>query len=176
MTTLTLAQRQSFREKLSWKIAYTLKPIYFFLRRNRKAWNITLEEMQQMPEGSLGNDVAAFLTRNNLQIMPKAEWHDVYHVLFGYDTNIRDEACIQFVPLGNGRWSLPYIACVLVTAVVWPEYWGDFYKAYERGRNAMKFHDLNFETLLKEPTRDVRKMIFRSNQQEQEMVDIEFFI
>ena len=160
MSTIHLTQRQSFREKLSWKIAYALKPLYFFLRRNRKKWSVTIQDMEQMPPGSLGYDLAAFLSRYNLDIMPQAEWHDVYHVLFGYETNIRDEACIQFVPLGNGRWSVPHIACTLVSAAFYPEFWGDFYAAFKRGRGANKFHDWDFEPLLQLPTATVRKMIF----------------
>jgi len=156
----SLVHRQSFRERLSWKIAYSLKPLYFFLRRNRKAWSVTVADMQQMPTGSLGYDVAAFLMRHNLEIMPQAEWHDVYHVLFGYETNIRDEACIQFVPLGNGRCSVPYLACTLVSAVFYPEFWPDFYAAFQRGRAANKFHDWDFEPMLQLQTSAVRTMIF----------------
>lgn len=160
MNSIALKQRQSFREKLSWKIAYALKPLYFSLRKHRKEWDVTLQDMQQMPEGTLGNDVYLFLTRHQLNIMPKAEWHDVYHVLFGYETNIRDEACIQFVPLGNGRWSAPYLACTLVSALFYPEFWGDFYAAYKKGKAANKFHNWDFEQLLQLPTAEVRRMIF----------------
>ena len=160
MPTLSLAQRQSFRERLSWKIAYALKPLYFALRRNRKAWSCTIEDMEAMPAGSLGFEVAAFLNRHGLEIMPRAEWHDVYHVVFGYETNIRDEACIQFVPLGNGRRSLPYLACTLVSAAFYPEFWGDFYAAYKRGRSAVRFHDWDFEPMLSLPLTEVRRMIF----------------
>jgi len=160
MGTIQLTQRQSFREKLSWKIAYALKPLYFLLRRNRREWTVTIEDMRQMPQGSLGNDVALFLDKYNLSVMPRAEWHDVYHVLFGYETNIRDEACIQFVPLGNGRWSVPYLACTLVSAAFYPEFWPDFYAAYQRGKAANQFHNWDFEPLLSLPTREVRNRIF----------------
>jgi len=165
MQILSLAQRQSFRERLSWKIAYALKPLYFALRSKRKAWNVTLDEMHAMPAGSLGNEVAAFLTRHQLAIMPRAEWHDVYHVVFGYETNIRDEACIQFVPLGNGRRSVPYLACTFVSAVFYPEFWGDFYAAYQRGRNAVRFHDWDFEPLLELPLEEIRRRIFGTENQ-----------
>lgn len=160
MQMLTLAQRQSFRERLSWKIAYALKPLYFALRRNRRAWSVTIADMQAMPPGSLGNELAAFLMRHNLEIMPRAEWHDVYHVVFGYETNIRDEACIQFVPLGNGRRSLPYIACTLVSAAFYPEFWGDFYHAFQKGRKAVRFHDWDFEPMLGLPLLEIRERIF----------------
>lgn len=160
MQVIQVQKQQSFRERLSWKIAYTLKPLYFFLRRKKKAWTVTMETMEAMPAHSLGNDVARFLKRYELNIMPRAEWHDVYHVLFGYETNIRDEACIQFIPLGNGRWSLPYVACTLVSLLFYPEFRGDFYAAFKRGRSANRFHDWDFEPLLQLPTAEVRKMIF----------------
>ena len=161
MQKLTLAQRQSLRERLAWKLAYALKPRYFAMRRGRKPWNVTIETLRDMPEGSLGNDLAKFLTANNLEMMPRAEFHDVYHVLFNYGTNIRDEACIQFVPLGNGRWSLPYVTCTMVTILFYPEYLEDFYEAYKKGKAANRFHDIDFEPFLQMPTREVREWIFR---------------
>ena len=161
---LTAAQKQSLRELISWKIAYTLKPLYFFLRRKRRPWNVTMDSLKAMPAGSLGNDLYLFLKKNNLQIMPKAEFHDVYHVLFNFETCIRDEACIQFVPLGNGRYSLPYIACTIVSVLFYPEFWGDFYKAFAMGRRANKFHNWNFESLLNHHTQDIRRMIFDIDQ------------
>lgn len=176
MTTATLSNRVSFREKLSLKILDILIPVYFVMRRNRQAWTTTVDDMHQMPAGSLGNDVANFLTSHNLKLMPKAEWHDVYHVLFGYETNMRDETCIQFVPVGNGRWSVPYIACVLVTAIVWPEYWGYYYEGFKRGKAAAKFHDWNFEPLLRMPTQQIRRMIFGPKDYGQQMHEGEFFI
>ena len=98
----------------------------------------------------------------NKRGLPRAEFHDVYHVLFEYGTNIRDEAMIQFVPLGNGRRSLPYVACTIVSAVFYPEFWGSFYEAFMRGRQANTFHNWDFEPLLTLPTAEVREMIFGS--------------
>ncbi|MEX0965889.1 MAG: Coq4 family protein [Bacteroidia bacterium] len=113
-----------------------------------------------MPEGTLGRDVGIFLKRHNLEVIPMAEFHDVYHVLFNYGTTIKDEACIQFVPLGNGRWSLPYVACTFVSAAFYPEYWKDFYRAFCTGKNANKFHDWDFQELLGAETEKIRRMIF----------------
>ena len=159
-TTIAMPRRQSIRERLAWKIAYALKPLYFAMRRDRKQWNITYDDLALMPEGTLGNDLAKFLYTNQLDIMPRAEFHDVYHVLFDYGTDIKDEACIQFVPVGNGRRSLPYLACITVTMVFYPEHLEDFYKAYLKGKNAVKFHNWDFEPMLQMKTSEVRKMIF----------------
>lgn len=158
-----LIKPKSFREKISWKIAYGLKPLYFFMRKNRKPWNITLESISEMPEGTLGNDIALFLKKHKLKLMPKAEFHDTYHVLFDYGTDIKEEACVQFVPLGNGKTSLPYLACTFVSALFYPEYWRDFYKAYQIGKKANTFHHWDFELLLHMETIQVRKMIFEKN-------------
>lgn len=152
--------RQSIREALAWKIVNTLKPVYFFLRRQRKPWSITVEQMGAMPEGSLGRDVYLFLEENNLALMPRAEFHDVHHVLFGYGTNIKDETLVQFVPLGNGKVSLPYLASTIVSILFYPEYWDDFYKAFQRGRKATTFYNWDFESLLTQPTSEIRYQIF----------------
>ncbi len=119
METITLAgqERQSIREKLSWKIAFGLKPFYLFLRRNRKAWDVDMHSLEKMPAHTLGNDLFLFLKANNLTLMPKIEFHDVYHVLFELNTDIKSETLLQFVPLGNGRRSLPFIASTFVSAM-----------------------------------------------------------
>ncbi|MES2703634.1 MAG: hypothetical protein V4649_13410 [Bacteroidota bacterium] len=157
--TIAVAARQSLRERLAWKIAYGLRPLYFAMRKHRKAWGVTYDDLALMPEGTLGNDLAKFLYTHQLAMMPRAEFHDVYHVLFNYGTNIRDESCIQFVPVGNGRRTLPYLVCIAVTMAFYPEYWGDFYKAYQTGRRANKFHDWDFEPMLCLKTEEVRRII-----------------
>lgn len=150
----------SFREALSWKIAFGLKPLYMYMRRHREPWGVTMQDLEQMPVGSLGHDMYRFLKRNRLDVMPRAEFHDVYHVLFEYGTDIRSETLVQFVPLGNGRVSLPYLACTCVSALFYPEFWGDFYHAFHRGRQAKRFHDWNFKSRLEVQTTALRKEIF----------------
>ncbi len=159
--------KQSFREALSWKLVNTLKPFYFFLRRRRKPWDITLASLQEMPSKTLGHDLFLFLKEHELAIMPRAEFHDVYHVLFGYGTDIRGEALVQFVPLGNGKLSLPYVASTLMSALFYPEYWNDFRLAFRRGRQAKRFYDWDFEVLLGEETSELRRQIFGKEWEEE---------
>lgn len=163
MQQIELTQRPSFRDWLSLKLVSAGKPVYMLMRRNRKPWDITMDQLYAMQEGSLGNDLAKFLDANGLQLMPKAEFHDVYHVLFGFNTTMRDETCLQFVPLGNGKRSLPYIVSTLVAAVFYPEHWEYFYSAYKKGMNVNKFHDINFEQYLRMKTTEVRQIIFELN-------------
>ena len=162
ITAVNLERRQSLREQLSWKLAFGLKPLYLFLRRNRKAWDVNMESLEQMPPKSLGNDLFLFLTEHNLILMPKIEFHDVYHVLFELDTDIKSETLLQFIPLGNGRRSLPFIASTLVSALFYPEHWNDFYSAFKRGQNAITFHNWDFEALLTRNTDVIRREVFGS--------------
>lgn len=152
--------RTSIRAAVAWKIIEAMKPLYFLLRKNKKPWTITIDELRSMDNGTLGKDLYLFLVRHNFRLIPKAEFHDVYHVLFDLDTDVRDEACVQFIPLGNGRRSLPYVSSTLVAAIFYPEYWADFYRAYMRGKNARTFHNWKFEEMLHLKTTEIRKMMF----------------
>jgi len=154
--------KQSLREAIAMTIVNAMKPVYFALRSNRKIWQTTQADLAAMPEGTLGRDLAHFLHNNGLTLMPRAEFHDVYHVLFGYGTTMREETCIQFLPMGNGRYSIPHIITNTVSLVFYPEHWSEYYKAYQMGRSANRFHDWDFEPMLCLRTTDVRKLIFGS--------------
>ncbi len=153
-------QKPSIRETVAMIIVNAMKPVYFALRSHRKTWRTTQTDLAAMPEGTLGRDLSVFLQNNGLTLMPKAEFHDVYHVLFGFGTTMREETCIQFLPMGNGRYSIPHIITNAVSLVFYPEHWGDYYKAYHMGRRANTFHDWDFEPMLCLKTTVVRKLIF----------------
>ncbi len=156
---ITLSKKQSIREQIAGRIVNFSKPIYFLLRYKRKAWKVTQAELATYPQNSLGKDLSEFLTANNLQLMPKAEFHDVYHVLLGFGTTMREETCIQFVSMGNGNYSLPHLAANFTSLLFYPEHWGDFKDAFMRGRKAARFYDLDFENLLKMPTSRLRECL-----------------
>lgn len=156
----TSSSRASVREFIANSMVKSLKPVYLFLRRNRKPWNISMERLKLMNEGTLGKDLYLFLHSHGLEIMPRAEFHDVYHVLFEYETDMKSETMIQFVPMGNGRVSLPFIASTFVSALFYPENWNEYYLAYLKGKKAVKFHDWDFEKLLDRNTVELRKEIF----------------
>lgn len=153
-------KKSSIRESIAGMLVSFSKPLYLILRRNRQPWKITMESLSQMKVNTLGYDLYLFLSKNNLTIMPRAEFHDVYHVLFEYGTDMKGETKIQFVPLGNGRTSMPFLISTFVSAIFYPEHWEEFYKAFKRGRNANTFHNWNFEELLNKKTTEIRKMMF----------------
>ena len=160
MKSKVVYQRLALRDTISRGLVNLLQDAYLYLRKDRKPWVTTKEDLKMMPDGSLGKDVYLFITTNEFELIPKAEFHDVYHVLLQYGTSIKHESMLQCALVGNGRSTLPSLVCTMVSVVFFPEHWGDFYKAYKRGRNAKVFHNWNFERMLLEPTHVIRSQVF----------------
>jgi hypothetical protein len=154
-------KQDTIREKISDKIVQFSKPIYFYLKRNKRAWEITQKDLALMPIGTLGNDLSLFLNKNKFDIIPKAEFHDVFHVIFEIGTEMKDEVCIQFVPLGNGAISFANLITTAISILIYPEMLLDFYKHFQRGRKANKFYHWDWEQLLQCQTNDLRAAIFQ---------------
>lgn len=152
--------KRPIRDRMADGIVSLMKPVYFLLKSKREPWKVKQEELACFTEGTLGRALHAFLTKNCLKMIPKAEFHDVFHVLFGYNTTMHDETCIQFVPLGNGAITAAMLASTFVSLLFYPENWGDYYRAFQRGRKANRFYDLDFEHLLQVPLVLLQEQIF----------------
>lgn len=154
-----MPERQPLRDRIALMLVAMMKPVYFLLRHDRKVWSTSYVDLASMPEGTLGKDLAKFLYANQLELMPRAEFHDVYHVLFGFSTIMKDETTIQFVVLGNGRWTLPHLVTNSISLVFYPEHWGVYYRAFQLGRRCNRFHNWDFEPMLGLRTDEVRKLV-----------------
>lgn len=163
MKSKAVYQVSGIRESISRGLVNSLQNIYLGLRKDRKQWETTKQDLKNMPSGSLGNDVYLFINEHEFELIPKAEFHDVYHVLLGYGTSIKHESMIQCLLVGNGRSTLPSLACTMVSVMFFPEHWGSFKNAYLIGREANVFHNWSFEELLLQSTSSLRDQIFRVN-------------
>lgn len=159
-----IASTSSLRDRLANFLVNSLTPVYQLIRYKRKAWHTTKTDLSLYASDTLGHGIFQFLNQHDLQLIPKAETHDVWHVLFNYSILMRDEMSIQFVVLGNGKHSAPYLYSCLVALVMYPEHWGSFHKAYLKGKKAHPFYHLEFETLLGENLASLRERIFRQGQ------------
>jgi len=169
-TTSANTSRPSIRDAVANFLVRSLTPLYQTIRYKRKPWQTTKNDLKQCGPGTLGNAMYRFLDKHDLDLIPKAETHDVWHVLFGYTIEMKDEMSIQFVVLGNGRHSAPYLYSCLVAVLMYPEYWGSFYTAYQRGASAISFAHFNFEELLNEDLAALRKSIFGSGIQNEGLI------
>ena len=116
-------------------------------KRNTKSWNISLKKLEQTKNGSLGNEYFKFLTINNFSILPKLETHDVFHVITGTGTKVKDEISMQYYLFANGKRSV-YQAIVMLSGILYLEHFNFFIQQYKKGKKALPFHHLDFENML----------------------------
>ena len=159
MKSIIIKLRSAILVMLTHKVALPL------LKRIRKPlpFRFTEKELAELPAGSLGNDLYVFLKKRNLELLKHYSRHDMKHILLGYDTTDKGEACLQCFMLGNGRISFPVLATVVYSIFTMPEYWSAMREAYKKGKQSGPVHDLPWPNLLAEKTSDIQKRIFMQN-------------
>lgn len=135
-------------------------PFHAKLNSTRVAWNLTSDDMLKFNEGSLGKTLGEFYKKEKFEPIPKAERHDVFHVLLGYSTNVIDEAAMQFFLWGNGKASFFTVGTCLITIVLFPNKLFFFKDAYEKGKHSTSIRNWNFKLLLNENINELRHKIF----------------
>lgn len=133
------------------------KPYQQLFRKNKEAWPITISDLLQYPDGSLGATLGIFLTKNHFELQPSLEEHDVYHILTKTGTTVKDEINMQFYLLGNGKRSLFSLIVIATGLLFYPLEWGNFMKLYKKGRNALQFYHLDFYRMLALPISDIQQ-------------------
>ncbi|TDL99103.1 MAG: hypothetical protein C4K58_07340 [Flavobacteriaceae bacterium] len=144
-------QFRLYREEIISKMFEFSAELYLkTLARSRKPWDITIESLLSKPKESLGYAMGEFLQINQFQLQPRAENHDVFHVLTGYKPTVEEEVGLQFLLLGNGKRSLFLFVALLGGFCLMPEAYSFYQKSYQKGKNMLPFTDLAFEDLLDE--------------------------
>ena len=124
--------------------------------RKPELFPFTVEELKNFPDETLGKDLIDFLETKKLDLLPYYARHDIKHILLNYDTTDEGEGCLQCFMLGNGHFSFPVIATVLYGFVTMPEYWGNFKKAYAKGKNCKPISNWKWFEILTEKTTDLK--------------------
>ena len=150
----------NWRENVLSRTVKFLNPIYKTLMPSNSSWKLTKPHLRTFPQGTLGRDLADFMDENNFEMLPYLETHDVYHVLLGYQPTIVEEARLYFFLLGNGKRSFEVINTVLVSLFLLPDYWGDLFKHFKRGRTCKCMVHWDFRYLMHENTEILRGIIF----------------
>ncbi len=133
---------------LQWLVNHTA-PLYMKLTKGNKAkWKYETADLKKFPADSLGRELYDFLKQRNLDMIPKAERHDVFHILTGYDITPEEEAVMQFWLLGNRKWTPYTLGTCIIGMVLIPEHWSDFKTAFKKGWIDPSIHDWDFENML----------------------------
>lgn len=118
-----------------------------------------VNEWEQLPQGTLGNDIAACLTRNRLRLVPGYESHDLKHVLLDYQMTPVDEIRMQAFMLGNGNYTPASIAIFLFGAILLPGRWRSFYRDFHKGRHAQSIKTWTIDAYAHCATADLRAKV-----------------
>lgn len=154
------------REKVMIQLVKWSYPLYLRgFKRGRPAWQISGESLCHYPEGSLGKCLGQFLIENKIELIPKLENHDVFHVVLAYETHVVAESQMQFCLIGNGKRSLYAIGTAVIAFFTFPEYWGSFKLAYQRGKSMRPLYRWYFEYLLEEPLAEMQSFIAKAPSQ-----------
>lgn len=151
--------RSKLLELLTHKIALPMITKF----RNNPAFNYSMNELLDFPEGTLGKDLAVYLQKKNFKLLRNYERHDCKHIILGYEMDELGEACMQFYFLGNRHYSAPVILTVIICFALMPEHWSRFFSEYRKGKKAKTFDDVDFSELVKIETFELRKIYCYGN-------------
>jgi len=129
---------------------WSKKPYQKWIKKS-DPWDIPVNALLQYPEPSLGFHLGCFLLKNNFDIQPKLEDHDVFHVLTNTGISVPEEISMQYYLLGNGKRSLYLFTVIGIGTVLYPDYLKLFLNAYKSGKKAFQFYHLDFLKLLHQP-------------------------
>lgn len=135
-----------------------------YLKYKKKTpWTITRGELLLFAKDTLGYHLGTFLKKNDFQLIPKVEEHDVFHVLTNCGVQVEDEVALQFACFGNGKRSLFLFMSLLIGLLVLPEYYKHYWHYYKLGKKSKTFYNLAFKQWLPISITEVRNTIFLTN-------------
>lgn len=128
----------------------TKKPYQKYFKKSIP-WNVKPDELIRYNEQSLGYHYGNFILKNNFQMQPKLEDHDVFHVLTNIGTTVSEEIAMQYFLFGNGKKSLYLVHVILSGTTFYPTHYKRFYECYHKGKKAHRLYDLDYQKLLLQP-------------------------
>lgn len=159
--TISFQFPQNLRQQLMLNLVKWVSPLYVFLfKRGKKTWQENRQSLLARKKDSFGFAIGSFLQKNEIELMPHLESHDVYHVVSGYPATVQGEAELIFFILGNGKKSFFTLGSAALAVILMPEWWEIYRKAFKRGKKCNYFVYEDFEKCLDMPFETIKKQIF----------------
>ncbi|MEJ8818469.1 hypothetical protein [Lacibacter sp. H407] len=124
-------------------------------------------ELQELPDGTLGKDIADCLEKNKLRLVANFESHDLKHVLLDFKMTPVDEIRMQAFMLGNGNYSIPSFAIFLFGALLLPDLWATFFKDFKNGLNSKPIKTWTIEEYAHCQTSTLKQIVLNYSTQQQ---------
>jgi hypothetical protein len=129
-------------------------------------------KLQELPDGTLGKDIANCLEKNNLRLVPNFESHDLKHVLLDFKMTPVDEIRLQAFMLGNGNYTIPSFTIFIFGAVLLPDLWFTFYKDYKNGLYSKPIKNWTIAEYAHCQTTTLREIVFNYSTEQQTKFDM----
>ena len=129
-------------------------------------------QLQSLPEGTLGNDIAKCLEKNGLRLVPKYESHDLKHVLLDFKMTPVDEIRMQAFMIGNGNYSIPSFAIFIFGVLFLPDLWTTFNRDFINGRNSKPISSWTIEEYAHCQTSTLREIVFNYSPSTQNIINM----
>ncbi|MBS1496036.1 MAG: hypothetical protein JSU03_13370 [Bacteroidetes bacterium] len=131
--------------------------------RKPEMFPYTMGQLLHFPQGTLGKNLADFIIKRQIKLLPYYARHDIKHILLEYDTTDEGEVCLQCFMMGNGHLSFPVVATFLYGIITMPEHWKLFRKAYCRGKASPYINNWEWFDILTEQTIVLQNIINNRN-------------
>ena len=161
----------TYREVVGYKLTALLGPIYHRLfKSSQSKWSVSMAQLSEYPEGTLGQSWYQFYMQNNFSIYPNYEEHDIAHVLLGFKTTTIEEARMIYFMFGAGKYSYPTLVTMIFGFIIFPEFISTFYQDYKQGTQVVNFTKWDFRHLLNEPIQTLRDMILKKHDTQESII------
>ena len=144
---------------LNWLVNNTATLYLNTFKAHKPKWNYGLDDLRSFPTGSLGKELANFLDENKIDLIPKAENHDVFHLVTGFDIRAKDEIAMQYWLVGNGKLTPYTIGTCLIGMTVMPEFWKTYFKALKKGTKSPSIARWDFQNMLYDNISQIKSYI-----------------
>ena len=131
-------------------------------RYDTTPYQLKLDKLALLPDGSLGKDIYNCLITNHLRFVPRYESHDLKHVLLNFKMTPEDEIRMQAFMLGNGNFTFPCLAILLYGVLLLPDRWGLLWSDFKRGRKCYPIASWTVDQFADKNTLELKKWILTS--------------
>lgn len=123
--------------------------IYIKLAKHDK-WDISKSDLKNYNYETLGGRLYTFLDKNNFDMIPYVENHDVFHVITQIPPTVKGEVALQCLLFGNGKKSVFLYMSICAGLLHTPENYAFYIESYKKGKHMNRFYDWSYKHLLKE--------------------------
>lgn len=125
---------------------------------DRNAQRLTALNLVKYPEGTLGQHLGKFLLTRNYGQNTYASREDILQMLItGNKPTLTDEIALQYYLFGNGSTSLRVLLAMCMGLAIMPYKLLHFYKMYQKGKNALRFFDIDHLGMLYQPVQRIKE-------------------